>query len=42
MSDPDSESDEPTQQTPAGATIPIPEREDVMEALLKASRRSAA
>ena len=34
MSDPD-ESDEPTQATPAGATIPVPDREDVMEALLK-------
>ena len=34
MSDPD-ESDEPTRATPGGATIPVPDREDVMEALLK-------
>ncbi|MDQ3524787.1 MAG: hypothetical protein M3451_07010 [Chloroflexota bacterium] len=30
--------DEATQQTPAGAEIPVPEREDVMAALRKAAR----
>jgi hypothetical protein len=30
--------DEPTQQTPWGATIPVPKRKDVLDALRKVAR----
>ena len=36
-----SEEREPTQTTPKGETIPIPKREDVLDALRKAAKVSA-
>jgi hypothetical protein len=35
---PEHEDDEPTQTTPGGAEIPVPERDDVFDALRKVAR----
>jgi len=39
---PDDESDEPTQETPAGAQIPVPTKGDVLGALRKVARKPEA